>query len=97
MQKTKKVPTNFSRALKAARSSSSSYTQQKVGQETGIPRCKLSQYETGAKIPKESTFYRLLKYYRESGLINQSQQRELVIFYAEVVQEQHLENCCYNN
>lgn len=90
-------PTEFSEALRAARTTHCGYTQIRVHQETEIPRCKLSRYETGAQVPREITFEKLIKYYLDRGLICFKKYNELKILYTETVKTRKLENHCLNH
>ena len=55
-------PTEFSEALRLARTKHRGFTQKSVSEATGIPRPRLSEYETGARVPSYKTMYKLTRY-----------------------------------
>ena len=61
-------PTEFSEALRLARTKHRGFTQKSVSEATGIPRPRLSEYETGARVPSYKTMYKLTRYYLDIGL-----------------------------
>lgn len=63
-------PTEFSEKLKKARTGHHGFTQKYVSEVTGVPRARISQYETGARIPSKKNLETLLNYYFRVDLIS---------------------------
>lgn len=63
-------PTEFSELLKKARTRHHGFTQKSVSEATGIPRARISQYETGARIPSKKNIEKLSLYYFRIDLIS---------------------------
>lgn len=84
--------TPFSKALKAARKSHHGYTQKYVSEKTGIPRCKLSLYETGSQIPSVKNLNKLRRYYLDEQLISFQQYSLINSLHAEELRRKKLLN-----
>lgn len=63
-------PTEFSEKLKKARTGHHGFTQKSVSEATGVPRARISQYETGARVPSKKNLEKLINYYFRINLIN---------------------------
>ena len=63
-------PTRLSEGLRLARTRHKGFTQKSVAEVTGIPRPRISEYETGARIPSQKTLNKLLRYYLDRQLIS---------------------------
>lgn len=63
-------PTKFSEGIRLARTRHKGFTQKSVAEVTGVPRPRISEYETGARIPSQKTLNKLLRYYLDRQLIS---------------------------
>ena len=63
-------PTEFSEKLKKARTGHHGFPQTSVSEATGVPRARISQYETGARVPSKKNLEKLINYYFRINLIN---------------------------
>ena len=57
---------------------------------TGIPRPRLSEYETGARVPSYKTMYKLTRYYLDIGLIHISNYGNIKCSWREAVRDKHV-------
>ena len=62
---------------------------------TGIPRPRISEYETGARIPSQKTLNKLLRYYLDRQLISFAKYVEIKTDWNGACQEKHVENFPY--
>ena len=83
-------PTEFSEALRLARTKHRGFTQKSVSEATGIPRPRLSEYETGARVPSYKT-----RYYLDIGLIHVSNYGNIKCSWREAVRDKHVTNFPY--
>lgn len=88
-------PTKFSEALRLARTKHRGFTQKSVSEATGIPRPRLSEYETGARVPSYKTMYKLTRYYLDIGLIHVSNYGNIKCSWREAVRDKHVTNFPY--
>lgn len=63
-------PTEFSELLRKARTKHIGFTQTLVSDNAKIPRNRLSQWETGAKLPSHDNLEKLIKYYESRRIID---------------------------
>lgn len=82
-------PTEFSEALRLARTKHRGFTQKSVSE----PR--LSEYETGARVPSYKTMYKLTRYYLDIGLIHVSNYGNIKCSWREAVRDKHVTNFPY--
>ena len=88
-------PTRLSEGLRLARTRHKGFTQKSVAEVTGIPRPRISEYETGARIPSQKTLNKLLRYYLDRQLISFAKYVEIKTDWNGACQEQHVENFPY--
>ncbi len=69
-KKWKAKPTELSESLKAARKSHIGYRQIDIADATGVPRSKISRYESGAQIPSKENLEKLIRYYFRNNFIS---------------------------
>lgn len=88
-------PTEFSEAIRLARTKHRGFTQKAVSEATGIPRARLSEYETGARVPSYKTMYKLTRYYLDIELIHISNYGRVQSSWHEAARNKHLLNFPY--
>ena len=88
-------PTKFSEGLKLARTKHRGFTQKAVSEATGVPRPRISEYETGAKIPSPKTLDKLLRYYLDVRLISFYEYPRIKSDWSEAVRDKHIANFPY--
>ena len=88
-------PTRLSEGLRLARTRHKGFTQKSVAEVTGVPRPRISEYETGARVPSYKTMYKLTRYYLDIGLIHVSNYGNIKCSWREAVRDKHVTNFPY--
>lgn len=91
-KKWKAEETDFSKLLKKTRCKHVGFTQQMVANYAKVPRCRISQWENGAKIPSKKNLDKLIKYYTERSVIDFYTEKILRSLHARAVDEKKLRN-----
>ena len=88
-------PTKFSEGIRLARTGHKGFTQKSVAEVTGVPRPRISEYETGARLPSQKTLDKLLRYYLDVGLISIGEHIRIKTEWNIAAREKHILNFPY--
>ena len=91
-KKWKAEETDFSKLLKKIRTKHIGFTQQLVATYAGVPRCRISEWESGSRVPSKINLDKLIKYYYDRDVIDFSVERNLRQLHRTAVLEKRLKN-----